>query len=277
MKIEKIQFKKASELSVLNGFTLLEVLIATAIFAVVMVMTTGVLAQTTSYQTKTKNLRDVSEEAGRISDAISRDLKMASGSFTVYDTTTGGAAFHLFKSGVALVDADGKFLSTYTTPASIPTTDSFTTYLASAVIINLESQKQIVIYESHAGAPNGVYANTYDKSWLRQYGWWTDPTATNPGVLRLVSSMPANGNILANAAFWNHQISTGTGDNILDTSIGFAGFTATDASDAIAGRRIQSYVTYFVHARTNNYDSLPPIYRGEAYLRSMITLRSYPN
>lgn len=60
-----------------KGFTLMEVLVATAIFAVIMVIVTATVAQTSSYRTKLKAMRETSEETRRLADMITRDVRSA--------------------------------------------------------------------------------------------------------------------------------------------------------------------------------------------------------
>lgn len=55
----------------------MEVLVAASIFAIVMVMTTGVLGQSSTYDSKIKKMRETSEESRRLADMITRDVKLA--------------------------------------------------------------------------------------------------------------------------------------------------------------------------------------------------------
>lgn len=60
-----------------KGFTLLEILIATVIFAAVMTITTGVVAQSAGFQMKLREVRRVSEETRRINDLLITNIKNA--------------------------------------------------------------------------------------------------------------------------------------------------------------------------------------------------------
>ena len=254
-----------------QAFTLLEVLIATSIFAVVMVMTTGVIAQSTGYQTKTKVLRDVSEEAGRISDAISRDLKTASGSFSVTDSS---GTSRQFKNGLALTDATGKFItSSLTTPANISSSLDTTNYQASAVIINTKDSIRIYVSKI-SGIQNIIYAETCSKTAvdpcsLTAGGWWS-------GNMLSLESTTTSANLITtritNASA--NIISSSSGIDALDTQAAFSGYTAVTG-----GQNVQSYITYFVHSQTKDFASLAltPTNRSEVYIRSMVTMRNYSN
>lgn len=70
-KFRRMNYKSAQS----AGFTLMEVLISAAIFAIVMAIATGVIAQGSTYATKIKKMRETSEDARRLSDMITRDIK----------------------------------------------------------------------------------------------------------------------------------------------------------------------------------------------------------
>jgi|GEM_PF-1901032 len=273
---------KISRTNKLNkAFTLLEVLIATSIFAVVMVMTTGVISQSATYQNKTKALRDSSEEVARISEMISRDLKAASGPFNLCDQSS---KCHLMKNGVAVLKSNGTFLPDLKTPASPVrlSVDDFssTTYPASVLIINLGASAKFRIYYSQAGSastPGKIYAKTYSDSYLKTNNWLTPGISSGYETLSITTPAPQKKNLLTtNLIADGNVISTGiavaAGDNLLDTTAGFTGYTASDVSGASL---IQSYINFYVHSRTDGYDSLPPTDRAENYLRSMVTMRNY--
>lgn len=55
----------------------MEILVATVIFVAIMVIATGVIAQGSSYSGKIKRLRETSQDARRLADMITRDIKAA--------------------------------------------------------------------------------------------------------------------------------------------------------------------------------------------------------
>ncbi|MCL5410332.1 MAG: prepilin-type N-terminal cleavage/methylation domain-containing protein [Patescibacteria group bacterium] len=85
-----------------KGFTLLEILIASAIFASMLVMVTGTVAQTSAYQNRLKGMRETSEETRRIADMITRDVRSANKPFVFPFTSpdTGG-----IKNGISIAFA----------------------------------------------------------------------------------------------------------------------------------------------------------------------------
>lgn len=64
-----------------RAFTLMEVLIATGIFAAVMVITVGILGQSSSFRGKIKATRETTSETRKIADMITRDVRSANKSF----------------------------------------------------------------------------------------------------------------------------------------------------------------------------------------------------
>lgn len=86
-----------------KGFTLIEVLIATAIFAVVMIMTTAVVSQSVGFQSKIRAVRQSSQESRKLADLISRDIRSAKGSFKIaFNTGTGPNQSVEFKNGMGV-------------------------------------------------------------------------------------------------------------------------------------------------------------------------------
>lgn len=259
-----------SNLKFQKGFTLLEVLIATSIFAMVMIMTTGVIAQSTGYQTKTKAMSDTSEEAGRISDAIARDLKLADGWFNVQNLS---AQFNQFKNGVALTNSSG-FVN-YSTPMNYVTDSAkldTSHYLADTLLIS--TKDKIIIYTTKTGSQNIVYSRSFDKNasfFNGSDGWWTSQTNTLS-----LKSKGTQRNLFSTYIFNNSAniISTSTGDSSLDTQVAFGGYTASNAAAAV---KAQSYIAYYVHSLTKDFATLPPTSRSETFLRSMVTVRNYSN
>jgi len=63
-----------------KGFTLIEILVATTIFALVMVITTGVVSRSSAFNSKLRVQRQIQEEILRIADMITRDIRSANAS-----------------------------------------------------------------------------------------------------------------------------------------------------------------------------------------------------
>jgi len=63
-----------------KGFTLIELLIATSIFAIVMVLALGTFSWAASYNTKLKEIRNVTNDGKYIISEIAKDVRLANGS-----------------------------------------------------------------------------------------------------------------------------------------------------------------------------------------------------
>lgn len=68
---------KTKPRNVRRGFTLMEVLVASSIFAVVMVFVTGAVVASSNYQSKIRIINQTSEESRRLADMITRDVRSA--------------------------------------------------------------------------------------------------------------------------------------------------------------------------------------------------------
>ena len=96
-----------------KGFTLLEVLIASAIFASMLVMATGIIAQTSNYQGRLKAMRETSEETRRLADMITRDVRSANKSDNFFQAIP-------FKNGIAILNKNSELiLSSYDTSPNL--------------------------------------------------------------------------------------------------------------------------------------------------------------
>ncbi len=272
MNPKPLQIKKA--------FTLIEVLIATMIFAVVMVMTTGVITQSVNYTTKTKALRDASEEAARISDAISRDLKTASGPFNVANLDINGNVTPLsqqsqYPNGIDLGTCSGF------DPSLTGLQRGTSSYPSDVIIINTKDSIRIYAVNSFVNGAN-VLAKTYLKTDLQNMSPQRWYPATNTLVFSqsyfstpiCLPGSPCYGNLAR--VEMTRDPSSKISSLGLETSLGFSGYAAcNNPSINVTATKIQSYVTFYVHIRTADFDSLPPTQRAEAYLYSMVTMRNY--
>lgn len=71
-----------------KGFTLIEILIASVIFAMIMIMATGVFSLTSSYNSKIHETRAVLDDARSTASSISDDVRLANGETKVKIGTT---------------------------------------------------------------------------------------------------------------------------------------------------------------------------------------------
>jgi prepilin-type N-terminal cleavage/methylation domain-containing protein len=92
-----------------KAFTLLEILIATGIFAIVMVITVGIVSQSAGFQSKIRAQRQTYEEARRLSDQISQDIRGAATSANVISepSASGPGEVAKFNNGLILLQCFG--------------------------------------------------------------------------------------------------------------------------------------------------------------------------
>jgi prepilin-type N-terminal cleavage/methylation domain-containing protein len=271
------------KISTKKAFTLLEILIATAIFSTVMVLTTGIISQSSGSQTKLKANREASEESRHLADLISRDIRTAEGSFRVkmsYLTTTTDD-YYEFRNGIAFfncattgtytcVPAYTDFVSTDQGPANLNNDPS--EYHANAMLVYSNG-----ILKAYFSTGSAVYLRIFDTNVsplpVPLISFWYPTTK----YLTLHSS--ASNSIFKFTVEDSYKLSSSS----LDSAVNFAGFASSNNltrsgstfSIATQGTDLQSYVSYYITVKTDNFDTLPVRERAETFIRSTITPRNY--
>jgi prepilin-type N-terminal cleavage/methylation domain-containing protein len=222
-----------------RGFTLLEVLIASMIFAAVMLITTGIVAQSSSYRSKLKAQREVNEETRKLADMITRDVRSANYSVAVRTGSILDPGFttpHHYKNGIVLYSYNGSY-------ADIVDNVSPNTETANLLEI-FTKDNNVRVYKSYLDVADGINKVQYI-------------TGTYVPETHLV-------NVVSNV-----QINNG----INDLKIDFSGFAPEDTSP----NKQQPYVQFTITSKTKNYSTLPNSERATATIRSVVTSRSYNN
>jgi len=249
MKIQKTKFKKA--------FTLLEILIASSIFAVIMLITTGTVAQSSSYRSKLKTLREVNEETRQIADQITRDVRTGTSMAQVeaLDGTT--KKTRTFKNGLALLKCKGSvYQCSFVNATTGNITDGNPFNSTDSIIANTLIISTKDAYKIYVLVDDGTSHNTFIS-----YG----TVAHNP--------------VTANDIITATQVKGVTGNKITstntETAVNFGGYCPDDSATTIQ----QPYVQFFITSRTAGYtgSGLPLNQKSLAQLRSMVTSRSYNN
>ena len=106
-KLQKNEIKYRPALSIANGFSLIELMVSTGIFALVMVVALGSLMTASNGAKKARALRVAMDNVNFVMDNITRDLRVGVNytentpnsqiSFTPYNTTPPKVYFQLFK------------------------------------------------------------------------------------------------------------------------------------------------------------------------------------
>ena len=218
-----------------KAFTLMEILISTAIFATVMVMAVGIFGQSSSYRGKITTMRAVSEDSKRLADMITRDIRTASVSV---DVTAGNPTVKkTFKGGVALLQCDTTCDFAYPYSYSV---EAFSGLANMLIIVNKDSY---IVY-----VQSGAFL-------YRSSTQYTAPPSID--MLAAYNSTTAPANVISSSD--------------LDTPVSFAGY-APDSTSVILQ---QPYIQFDIISKTKNYDTLAPNARAQMEIRSSVTARSF--
>jgi prepilin-type N-terminal cleavage/methylation domain-containing protein len=268
-----------------RAFTLIEVLIATAIFAIAMIMTTGIVSQSVSYQTKLHEIRVTANASRKIADMISRDIRDANaeGTINVYDDAADPTSHYSLtaKDGVAILvcrntsTTERCNLIAYTVANNSTLNANSNPYAGTGggnalVIFNKQWTK---VYYSEKDACFGCSSPNYN-GYNLYYKQYNTPASIN------ISGV--NGRISSNTILSDvYQASNQIGQNIIggqgELRVLFNGYGK--ATGGPVTTEIQSYVGFDVLAQsassTQNYGALPPQKRARAEISSLVTVRNY--
>lgn len=224
----------------LRGFTLLEVLIASSIFAMIMILVVGIIAQTSSYQSKINNMRSVSEETRRLADQITRDVRAANGSITV--KTNPVDAGKTYKNGIALFNCD-KTSSTCTKAYEVT---PYANFLTSDSTVDANT---LVLAN---GGGYEVYWSYVKTGETKKIYYITGSGTTVTLMLGVLTGLTADQIISTN-----------------ETTVNLAGYGPADVPAIVR----QPFVEFYLKSQTPS--STPVNLQYESDLRSMVAGRSY--
>ena len=86
-----------------KAFTLMEILVTAMIFAAIMIIATAVLAQSSTFRIKLSEIRKTSEEARRLADQITRDVRSANSPIKIESGSAPSTIITVIPNGLALV------------------------------------------------------------------------------------------------------------------------------------------------------------------------------
>lgn len=252
-----------------KAFTLLEILIATAIFSIVMVLTTGVVAQSASYQSKIQVTRQASVESRRLNDLIVRDIRLANTEGTVTANENDGSSHALtYQNGLALFACDSnscEFRYFYS-PIDYSGSSNYSSiqwndYAANTLLIFYKDSSGNSLYKIYQSLDNNLYF----------YGAGFD-LAVPLNLAGVLSTIQQTGNIIN---------SNSTADHI-DVMVRFGGYAPGFCDPCVLSPKSnllkeQSFVLYDIHTETHNFASLNPTQRSSTDIRSGVTARNYDN
>ena len=242
-----------------KAFTLMEILIAASIFAIVMVIATGVLGQSSSFRGKIQAMRDTSEDAKKISDMITRDARGAGYPARLTLTLAGVPTSFDFKSGIIMIEknatGDVNSLACYGTPC-LNSYPSYTLGIGTSggAVLILADKDNYKIYHYN-------YANpAYPPSFSMYY--------------KTIPRLNASGAVIAlTTSDFTAPDSTFTKINSDNTDIRFSanGFAPDDTSTT----KQQPFIRFSLTAETKGYTSKPKNSRAQITIQSAVTARSF--
>jgi prepilin-type N-terminal cleavage/methylation domain-containing protein len=291
------------------GFTLLEILIATGIFAIVMVITVGIVSQSAGFQSKIRAQRQTYEEVRRLSDQISQDIRSASVPGTVIAELNPDPSKPVpiakFKGGLVLaqclVDENSLgllphdctirhssivqdpaigfapagtekplFLQTDLIPTSYYTDHSL---MANTLLIFTKDKKMIVYAALRTGvSPDFQYKLYYKKISL------SDVDQSN-GASLLSDDYTESGihyNTITERIRAEGNDANMISSSDLDVMLQFGGY-APGYLDGGEQPDQQAYISFRIVAETKGYAGLNVLERGLSFIKTTVTSRNYSN
>jgi len=222
-----------------QGFTLLEVLIATVIFATIMVMTTGVVGQSVGYQSKLKAVRETSNDSRKLSDMISNDIRLSN--------NTGKIGADSYKNGLALLACD--FGAGTCLP--IANTQVINEYNSNTLLIfarNTDGTLRSIVYLSAKESDNSIiYRKEFNSTVLN-----------NAEII----GVKDNSNIIFGG---------GVDSDLNDVTVNFGGYAPDSASTVMQ----QSFIKFEIISETK--DNTDPKTFAVSRIQSAVTSRNYGN
>ena len=239
-----------------KGFTLFEILIASAIFAMVMVIVTGVIAQMSSYNNKIKLSKNVSEETRKVADQISTDVRQA-----INEKGTSSNINAVYEADCPpniSSDADYSLCQrrNYMTPSA-----GFASASSDANTLIITTKDYFIAYYHHL--PNkAIYRLVFKND-----------KVIFPNGIAILPGLRDTFRAITGGALEYEKYRLTRDDT--EASVNFAGYTSGGVGAALQ----QPYVQFYIVSKTIGHDdpAITPSLKAKAELRSMVTSRSYAN
>ena len=205
-----------------------------------MVFTLGTVGQNVSFQAKLKSDKEAGAEIRKISDLLTRDIKLADTSAIL---TVGDKTSH-FDDGLVLLNCPSGCNLKYNQTASKPNFTENSDPGANVLIIS--TKKTYKIYGSDADS-KAVFYKEIEKSKLK------NDILPSTEIIRMFID--------------ENKISA----NRLESQVTFSGY----CPEKNMANKVASYIQMTVDARTKNFDKLEPKNRAEAMVRTLVAARKY--
>jgi len=230
-----------------KAFTLIEILIASTIFAVIMLIVTSTFSWASLYNVRISESRDTSLNARKISEMISKDLRMANGSISVKSSATKSDEVGEFSIYTCQNPNNCSLNEDIITTQDLDDLDKNDNYRNALLILQKDQQKAI------------FYREVKDEFFL---------TRQEINLPETTSEI----NINQEFKYKSTDLSQVINSKNIDVIAKFAGYTPTAKSDK---RKAQPFVKMKLIFQTDNYDTQPPMYRSKMEINTSVTSRSY--
>ena len=223
---------------------MIEILISSAIFAVIMVMATAIFSMTSSYNSKIREIRTVTEDARSAASSISDDVRLANGEVNV---TIGANPAKLMKD-IFLIrvtsSGEARFLAPEIVTSSLPVENIYgsTNYYGLGVI--QKNSNKVILYRPRF--VNDNYQLYREEFAISESSW-------NTGLI--VNAVPG-------------AISKVNSDRT-SIEVRFSGYGVK------VDKKLQPYIRFQILAQTENFNSLQPTNRFKLEIKSTVESRDY--
>lgn len=249
-----------------KGFTLLEILIASAIFATVLVIATVAVGSSSGYYNKLNQMRKTSEETRKLSDMISRDVRGVTVKSDIEAWNSSSYPERTYNHGIALLNYVGNNQYQFTNYDATPSASigsgvnvSAGTFTPNANVLIISTKTSYKIYVAGVSGTACPVNTVCYKEILK-----SDPLLI--GLTHLPHSIVQSTNTVI------------TSDR-LETNINFGGFVPNSA--VLPADYQQAYVRLFITSKTKpsdsslTYSDLQNNKRALSQIRTIFTARSY--
>ena len=226
-----------------NGFTLLEVLIATSLFVIVLVITIGTVGFGAGFQGRIALQRRVSDETRRVSDLNTRDVRAVNGTFKFVE----GNKTYTFTGWLAeFYCIENCSLKNQLVPSK-ELTGVNSLEAANALIVSTKDSYKIYLSEGNKNKTPGIYYKEIVK----------DNTAETTFNSIDVIAIRKPENLITRENF--------------ESSVKFGGLAqATEATN-----KQQSFIQYLLLSRSKDYDTAKVQEKAKSEFRTTVTSISY--
>ncbi len=222
-----------------KGFTLIEVLIASTIFAMIMVMAVGIFSWASAYNSKLREMRKTGQDSREIMNMISDDIRQANGSATL-------------KNGFNNVTIGELAILKCDSPVNCSVIESYQTTKDDSVDLGDTERNNALVIVDKKNNVVVMYSEIDSGDVVRK------AVDYNPEL-----------DLINFAASIEQSIVNSSG---VDVFLGFAGYAP---KRNVQDRDAQPHIKIKILAQTEDYTNIEKTFRTELNLETTVTSREY--